>query len=139
MQTIVYLMNHLVNKGPVNVLYDICRNLDRRKYKPVIITFLKERTEGSIAYKFRDLDIDIICLNVSYLKIELMTYAISRKIQNIIKNFDSCIVHSHCYHPTLVAGHLHSVKNITTIHNIAYDDYTMKHGKLMGLYMTCRF
>lgn len=139
MQTIVYLMNHLVNKGPVNVLYDICKNIDRSKYKPVIITFLKERSEGSIAYKFRDLDIDIICLNESYLKIELMTFSISRKVQKIINNFDSCIIHSHCYHPTLVAGHLHGVKNITTIHNIAYDDYTMKHGKFMGLYMTYRF
>lgn len=139
MKNVIFLTNHLINKGPVNVMYDICKYLDKSMYTPVIVTLMPERAQGSIAYKFKDLGIEIRCVNANFLKSELLTWWVAKKVQAVIKDLAPCIVHSHCYHPTLVASYLRGVKHITTIHNIAKDDFCMKHGKMMGTYMTHRF
>ena len=132
-------MNHLAGKGPVNVLYSICKYLDRNQYNPIIVTLLDEKPDVSIADKFKTLGIEIRCIHSSYVKAEASTSKVARLVENAIKDLDDCIVHPHCYHPTIVAAKMSGYKTITTIHNISIDDFTMKHGKLMGTYLSWRF
>ena len=139
MRNIVYLVNHLGGKGPIQVLYSICKFLDRSQYHPVIVTFLDEKPDVSIADKFKKLGIEIRCIHSSYVKAEATTSKVARLVENAIKDLGDCIVHPHCYHPTIVAAKMSGYKTITTIHNISIDDFTMKHGKLMGTYLSWRF
>lgn len=132
-------MNHLANKGPVNVVYDICKFLDRKRFNPIIVTLVPESKTISIEKKFLDLNIEIRKLNSSYLKIELGTFFVAKQVAALIRDLDNCIVHAHCYHPTIVASWLREYKTVATLHNISIDDFTMKHGKVMGSLLSMRF
>ncbi len=139
MQNIVFLMNHLANKGPVNVVLDICRHLDRSQFNPIIVTLVNESKDISIKDKFESLNIEIRQLHSSYLKIELRTSKIAKQVQGVLSDLDGYVLHAHCYHPTIVASRMKHCKTIATIHNISIDDFTMKHGKIMGTLLSERF
>ena len=139
MQNVVFLMNHLANKGPVNVVYDICKFMDRKRFNPIVVTLVPESKTISIENKFLDLNIEIRKLNSSYLKIELGAFFVAKQVAALISDLGNCIVHAHCYHPTIVASWLKKYKTVATLHNISIDDFTMKHGKIMGSFLSMRF
>ena len=67
MKKVLYIISTLQKSGPVNVLYNIVKNLDRTKYVPVILTLSKE-PEDSLQNDFEKLNIKFHCLEVSGLK-----------------------------------------------------------------------
>ncbi|MEE3484340.1 MAG: glycosyltransferase family 4 protein [Bacteroidales bacterium] len=140
MTKICFIVNTIINAGPVNVIYDIVSNIDRNVFEPIIWA-LKDNVEYRSRVKdFENLGIKVQFFNFSFLKMELQTKKCSNILDNFIEKENIRIVHLHGYHPVLIATHLKSnVKKITTIHNLCYEDYVQKKGFLIGNYMGKRF
>ena len=128
---ILYVISTLQKTGPVNVLYNIIKNIDRTKFEPIILTLSKE-PEGSIKNDFDNLDIKCHCLNLSGLK----GYFEARKISEVVKDIAPDFIHTHCFRSTLfTALYLKQYKTIATIH-CDYDTYFVAYyGKLIGTIM----
>ena len=130
---ILYIISTLQKTGPVNVLYNIIKNLDRTKYEPVILTLSKE-PEGSIKNKFEELNIRCYCQDLKGLK----GYLDARKIKKIVNDIAPNIIHAHCFRSTLFTALYLSkkYKTISTIH-CDYDvDFVMAYGKFIGSLMS---
>lgn len=129
---ILYVISTLKKTGPVNVLYNIVKNLDRTKYEPVILTLSKEPSD-SIKYDFEKLGIKCYCLNVSGLK----GYFEAKKIKKVVKEISPDIIHTQCFRSTLfTALYLNKYKTIATIH-CDYDvDFVMAYGNFLGTLMS---
>ena len=140
MKNIVYLINSLRKSGPVNVLMDIIANLDRSKYTPIIIKFKKDNISRSITHQFKELGVYIIELNLSFWELELQTYKVASKIDNILKDLNADLIHTHGYHPVLVSSYLKAdLPKIETLHCMCGEDFCNSKGLLVGRYMTWRY
>ena len=132
MQRILYIISTLKKTGPVNVLYNIIKNLDRTKYEPVVLTLSKE-PECSIKHEFEALKVECYCLNLRGAK----GYIEAKKIKDIVKNIAPDIIHTHCFRSTLFTSlYLNNYKTISTVH-CDYDvDFVMAYGKFIGSLMS---
>ena len=132
MKIILYIISTLKKTGPVNVLYNIVKDLDRTKYEPVILTLSKE-PEGSIKNKFEELNIRCYCQDLKGLK----GYLDARKIKKIVNDISPNIIHAHCFRSILfTAFYLKKYKTIATIH-CDYDiDFVMAYGYFLGKIMS---
>lgn len=125
--------------GPINVLYNTVRHLDRTRFHPVIIALgeheLAHRNNSSL---FADLGIEIISLRKTKWQLQFHYRAIAREIRSLYPD-DNVIFHAHGYYPTLIASEMKGAKTVTTIHNICDQDFKMRKGRWMGSYMSYRF
>lgn len=131
MHKILYIISTLKKTGPVNVLYNIVKNLDRTKYEPVILT-LSQEPEGSIKQDFQALNIKCQCLNLKGFR----GYFEARKIKNAVEKIAPDIIHAHCFRSTLfTALYLKKYKTMATVH-CDYDTYFPAfYGKFIGTLM----
>lgn len=136
---IVYIISSLIKAGPENVLYDIVSNLDKNKFHITIVTLKKPEDKRSRVQDFENLGIKIIPFVFNKYQLEFCTPIIARKIKKILPNPNNCILHAHCYHPTLICQYFKEYKKIVTIHNISIEDFTLLAGRLIGMYMSYRF
>ena len=137
---IAYIINQLRRTGPVLVLRDIIQNLDRTKFKPLIIRLRKDDSTTSLASVFELMGVEIIGLNYSFMQLELSTRKVSCSVDTILKKNDIDIVHTHGYHPVLVASLLKSgIPTVETAHNISAEDYIYSKGRFLGNYMNIRY
>lgn len=140
MITVAHLINNIVQTGPVIVLRDIIRHLDRDKFRPVVICLRHEDEEDPIVKELRSMDVKCIYLNYSLLSLELQTARIARKVLSVLQAENAHILHSHGYHPDLIASRLsQNITCISTLHNISKDDFTFLKGNLLGNYMNFRY
>lgn len=139
MLSVYFLINHINRSGPVNVLFNHCKYIDRDIINPRIITLTKKKNR-SLYEEFRSLGIDIIPLQLSYWELELNTANVAKKIDEIVSlDQEKSIVHAHGYHPTLIASLLSNRCTIATLHCICGEDFLNKYGVLQGRYMSARF
>lgn len=134
MQKIVYIISTLKKAGPVNVLLDLVSNLDRTKYKPYIITLSKE-TETSQKESFQQLNLPMICLNLSrYTSVFLGHF----KLNRIINKIKPDLIHTHCFRSNMLAiTALRKYKTFTSIHCDFTEDFPLHYGKLIG-FLACK-
>lgn len=137
--TIVYLVNKLRNSGPVRVMLDIVKHLNRELYTPVIITITPEDESRSIKDKFVSLGVEVIALKYSYLQMEFMPCRIAKHIESICRDYSNVVYHSHSYQANNILAHIKSHSTVSTIHCISGEDYLMNYGALQGRYMSWRF
>lgn len=139
MQTIVFLVEQLINSGPENVVFNICSCLDRAYYKPVVFSLRGKAERNSIEGKFEALNIDIFHFSFSTIGLELRTKRVSREIEKKYTEIGGDILHVHCYHPQLIAQYLGKCRTMVTLHNISGEDFILKKGKVFGNYMKWRY
>lgn len=139
MKRIVFLVSQLINSGPENVVFNICSQIDRRKFDPIIFSLKNEDPYRSIENKFNDIGVEIYHFGFSTLELELRPSYVAQIIQKKLFEINCDILHAHCYHPNLVACNLKGLKTITTVHQISGEDFVMKKGKVIGWYMKARF
>ena len=139
MQTIVYLVPYLIKSGPINVLYNIVRHLDRERFRPVIVA-LSDSTHLARNNRplFENLGIDVRCYGYSKLYCELHCRKIARRLDTEFPE-PNTVMHAHGYYPTLILSHLKGRRTMTTIHNICDEDFRMTKGKWMGKYMSWKY
>ncbi len=139
MITIIYIVPSLIYSGPINVLYNIVRHLDRTRFRLVIVALgeheLAHRNNSS---QFTDLGIEIISLRKTKWQLQFHYKSIAKEILSRYLG-DEVIFHAHGYYPTLIVSEMKGAKTIATIHNICDQDFRMRKGRWMGGYMSYRF
>lgn len=133
---ILYVISTLANQGPVNQLYNLVKNIDRKEFSVEILTLSKEGNNSRIK-EFYDLKIIIHALNIPHAKHSLYKKNFLDKIEKINPN----IVHSHGFRADFFNSILKKNKNIVTfntIHNYAYEDYLNLYGQVRGSLLAYR-
>lgn len=132
MKNILYIISTLAKTGPVNVLYNIIKNLARTEYNPIILTLSKEKNNSVIK--------DFEALNIPIKSLDLNRYfgyfEAGVKITKAVKQINPDIIHTHCFRSTLFSTlFLQKFKRIATIH-CDYDiDFMLTYGKVPGFIM----
>ena len=140
MTNIVYIINQLRRSGPVNVLYNIIANLDRERFTPIVIKLMEDDPDKSYTYKFIELGVEIIELNLSFWDLELRTRYIAKKIDLLLLNRDVDLINTHGYHPLLISSYIKtSIPRIDTLHCISIDSFRSSRGWIIGSYMHLRY
>lgn len=137
--TIIYLVPYLANTGPINVLYNIVKHLDRVRYTPKIVTLdaSSKYTNGNKAI-FERLGVEIIEHSYSHWYLQFHVSSIAQDLERRFFNSDT-LFHAHGYYPTLILACMKNRRKITTIHSICNQDFVMSKGIVMGHYMSYTF
>ena len=121
---IVYIISTLVKSGPVNVLYNIIRHIDKEKFDITIITLSPEPLEHSLFNEFEKLNINIKSLSLS--RIEGYLYG-GFKLQKMVNEIKPDVIHTHCFRSNLFSAlFLKKYKRCSTVHS----DYKVDLTKL---------
>ena len=127
---VLYITSTLRHCGPVNQLYNIISNLDRRLFQPVLLT-LSPEPEDSLFGKFSEfLQIDSLQLN----RIKAFFRA-KRMLNKYIGEIQPDIIHSQGIRPDSLAVSVSDVPLVSAIRNDPFVDYPMKFGRLQGMIM----
>ncbi len=138
MKKICYVISTLQKTGPVNVLYNIIKNLDRTKFEPCVITLSKE-PQISFFEDFKKLGINIMSLNLNR---ALSFFYAPIKLKKFMDKIEPDIVHTQCFRSSLFSAiSLTKYKKIATIHCDYKSDFEMFYGKVLGymMYMLMNF
>lgn len=137
--TIIYLVPYLANTGPINVLYNIVKHLDRKRYTPKIVTLdtSSKYANGNKAI-FEELGIEIIEHSYSHWYLQFHLSSIAKDIERRFYKSDT-LFHAHTYYPTLILAYMENHYRITTIHNICAQDFVLGKGTIMGHYLSYTF
>ena len=140
MTTIVYLVNQLRKSGPIHVLKNIITNLDRNAFRPVIIKFMRDDKVRSITNEFAGMGVEIHEMDLSFWDLELRTSYVARKLDVLLERIRPDVLHTHGYHPVIVASLLKCIcPKIETLHCISTDYYISSKGYLVGNWMNRRY
>ncbi len=133
MKNILYLISSLSKTGPVIVLYNTVRYLDRNEFNPIIITFSPEK-EDSMLTDFEELDIRVIKLNFS--RYEIFTKGLTI-LKNQIKELKIDLIQANCFRSTITAKLISKkIPKITIAHNFPHEDYPLRYGVFTGKIMS---
>lgn len=125
-----YMISHLENSGPVNILYGIIKYLDRDKFEPYIIT-LKNEKSNSREKEFKDMGVIVIKNITSNFNI---VFKNDRVLEKKIKELKLKILHAHCLPSTIMLARLRleNIKKISTLHSDFSSDLKYKFGIIRG-------
>ena len=138
--TIVYIINQLRKSGPVEVLYNLVKNLHRFSVTPVIIRMMEDDTDRSITPAFKELGIEVLEFSYSFIDLELRTRWVAQSLEQLFVGRKVDLIHTHGYHPVLVASYMHlDCPKIETMHCICQEDFVSSKGKILGTYMNWRY
>lgn len=122
---IVYMINSLKRGGPVNMLYNLVKYIDKDKFEITIITMRK--CEQIMKKDFSDIKCSVIEIEKSNI---LKTI---KKVRNIINEIKPDIVHSHGGIADIVNAKVKGEhKTYSTVHCVPDEDFIMKKGKFIG-------
>lgn len=137
---VAFVINSLPKVGPVIVLHNLIRYLDSKSLEVHVILLAKDDPARTMAQSFSDMGVHIHALRNTKLRLELRTSSVTRQVQALLDNvIRPDIVHTHGYHPVLVASRLQGYPRIETLHNIAREDYVLSKGLVIGRYMAARY
>lgn len=132
---IVYIISTLERSGPVNVLYQIVKNLDKGIFDVYILTLSPESKDS----RYDDFNaLGITLFSVGFTRIKTL-FDHGRRFRYIINEIKPEIVHTHGFRADLLSTkYLNVYKKVNTIHEYAPYDYTLRYGKIIGN-MMCYF
>lgn len=129
MRKVGYIVSTLENSGPVNIMYNIIKYLDKRLFNVYIYT-LSEEKEKSRLEEFKKIGCCIKKIDISNIEI---FFGNLDKVEKIIGEDKVEVIHSHCLRSNIILSKLKiKVKKICTIHANIKKDYEFQFGKLKG-------
>lgn len=128
---LMYIISTLESCGPVNVLFNIVKFVDKSKFN-VFIVELSNADKNSRKSQFEKLGCKVIQFSMS--RIKGLFYNL-KYLNKLIKENNIHIVHSHGLRADGLNSKLKSVKTFSTIHNYMELDYTMTYGNIKGKLM----
>ncbi|AUO15645.1 glycosyltransferase [Clostridium taeniosporum] len=128
---IAYVVSTLKRSGPINILYNIVKYLDKREFQVYIISL---SNEGDNSRKDDFIDLGCEILNLGFSRFEGI-FKSKKNIIKIIKENNINIVHGHGIRADFLISKLECVKTFSTLHNYPYYDYPMTYGKIKGYIM----
>lgn len=137
---ILYIVSSLRKAGPIVVLQNLIRHLDKDKYEVAIVKLMGDEPLRSITKQFLDDGIKVYELNSSKKQVELFSNKIARRIDKIVEEFSPDVIHTHGYQALLCATKIReNIPIVETLHCISGEDFIMTHGKMIGSYMNYRY
>ena len=132
---VLYISSTLQSSGPVNVIFNIIKYIDRERFEPVILT-LSPEPKNSDLHRFQELGVEVHSLGLSRLKGFLVGKS---ALKRFVMEHSPDVIHSHGVRPDILSAEcLHEYKRVTTIHNYPDQDYPLEYGKLLGKYLAQR-
>ena len=125
---ILYIVSNLKRCGPINILYNLIKYIDKEKYEIYIVS-LSPEVENTRTNEFKELKCKIYNLELNRIK----TILAKKYILKIIKDNKIDIIHSHGLRADIINSKLKKYNTISTLHNYPYYDYTMAYGNKLGL------
>lgn len=132
MKKILYIVSTLKRSGPIIVLANIVKYLDRDKFEPIVLTLSPEPIDSMKKYFENELNTKVATLGLS--RIQGLFFAKSH-LEEFIKENNINIVHSHGFRADGLVSKLSDVVSVSTLHNYPYYDYMMRYGKTKGYLM----
>lgn len=138
MKKIVYIISTLKRTGPTNILAGTALNLDKKLFKPAVITLSPEEDEqNSWKPELENAGIEVRCLNLSRLK---GVFCAGPALKRIMDGIKPDIVHTHCFRSAVLSAlYLKKYKCAATIHCDYEMDYALAYGKIKGFLMSKAF
>ncbi len=137
---IVYIVNQLRRSGPMIVLHDIIRHMDRTLFTPIIIKLMEDDPDRTMTHAFLAMNVEVISLHHSFIDLELKTTKVAHELDHLLANREITIIHTHGYHPVLIASHMRlNCPKIETLHCICNKNFVDSKGFLLGTYMSQRY
>ncbi|MDC7771441.1 glycosyltransferase [Priestia megaterium] len=126
---IIYIVSTLKKCGPINVLLNIIKELDRSVYKPIIITLSEEGTDTAIQ-EFYNRNVEVYSLNLTRTEGIFKT---KKKVNSLINKLNPSIIHTHGIRADRIgAKYFKKHLVISTIHSYPYFDYPLTYGLILG-------
>lgn len=133
---ILYIVSSLRKAGPIIVLQNLIRHLDRDRFEVAIVKLCEDEPQRSITHQFVEEGIQVYEIGSSKKSVELFPKRIAKKVDNIVEEFKPDIIHTHGYQAVRVAINIKKrIPIIETLHNISGEDYILNYGKMLGTYM----
>lgn len=132
MKKILYIVSTLKRSGPIIVLANIVKYLDRDKFEPIVLTLSPEPKESMKEYFENELNTKVETIGLS--RIQGLFLAKSY-VQKFIKENKINIVHTHGFRADGLMSKISDVKSVSTLHNYPFYDYMMRYGNLKGFLM----
>jgi glycosyltransferase involved in cell wall biosynthesis len=128
-RTVAHLVPSLDPTGPIRVVLDLARHLDRSRYVPVLLP-LEVSSRGELVSVSRRLGVEIQPLHSPWW-LGGMT-----ELRSALTRTGAGLLHVHCYAPMVLAAGLHlSIPKLISVHNWPWLDYRELHGRLQGRLM----
>lgn len=137
--TVVYVVNKLRNSGPVRVMLDIIKYLDKSRFVPVIVTLMEEDQSRSIKNTFEGMGVQIISYKYNFWQLEFEPSKIAKRIELECNSFENVIYHAHSYQANIILANMSSKQTVATIHCISGEDFVINYGSIQGRYMSLRY
>lgn len=140
MKKIVFVINRLIKSGPVDIVYNIVKNIDREIYEPIILVLRKKEEYRSVLDDFSKLNINVVFLNFNFFQMEAGFKKCSNTLDDFFIQNSIKIAHAHSYQAVILLSKCSSLsKKIVTFHNICGQDFLRTKGLFLGTYMSCRY
>lgn len=125
---ILYVVSTLSKTGPIVVLSNIVKYLDRKQFEPAILTLSPEPKNTMIANFTDTLGIKVESLELSRFRgiIEATT-----RVKRYVTINRVELIHAHGLRPDWMVQGL-KVPRVSTLHNYPFYDYTLLYGKIPG-------
>ncbi|MRG46917.1 glycosyltransferase [Chitinophaga sp. SYP-B3965] len=129
MTHIVYIISTLQRSGPVNILFNLVKYLDKNTHRVTILTLSAEGA-GSRKQDFLDLDLKVITLDARH---QILSGKMISTLKKTVQELSPDIIHTNGFRADILAGFfLKGYKKVTSLQNYPYFDYAMTYGKLKG-------
>lgn len=129
---IVSIVSTLSRSGPIAVLLNILKYLDRQAFTPHIIT-LSPEPANTLLPVFTEMGVAVHPLNLS--RVEGIALGAAR-LRALLAPFRPALVHTHGLRADLLAAYrLRDYPRVSTLHNYPFVDYRMTYGAVVGSVM----
>lgn len=129
---VVYTINHIRKSGPNEVLWNMVKSINTKRYDVTVISFLKD-SDSQEAKKLTDLGVSLICLEFER-KMDILRKG-PDALKEILETIKPDIIHSHGILSDIASYKSgHKSKYISTIHNNIFEDYRYTFGFLKGIF-----
>ncbi len=132
---ILIINSTLEQSGLTNVIYNICKFIDKNKFKISILTLSKE-PENSSWLEFKNLGIELFSLKLNRIEGIILT---KWKLREITAKINPDMIQTFSFRGTLFAfKYLRLYKRSATIQANLKDNHTGVYGNLLGAYFAFR-
>lgn len=136
MINLLIINSTLQRSGVTNVIYNLCKFLDKNKVRITIITLSPEPSDSRKS-EFESLGVKVVCFNKS--RLYGMVFGYKKMFETFLLNNPQHIVHTFSYRGTsFAAKYLKETKRVVTLEANLVDNYVDTYGRIIGNYLASK-
>lgn len=135
MTHLLYIISTFQKTGPINILINVIKELNREKFNPIVLSLSNEKTNSiSAKSEIEDLDVNVYTIGLSRIDGFLSG---KNRILSFCKQQNIDVIHLIGFRADFIVQgkSFRKYKIISSIFSNIFDDYTMLYGKYKGLIM----